>query len=204
MSPKEKEPKLDRRVVRSRAALKESLLALMALKPFASISITEIVEHANYNRGTFYANYESKEALLDDMIADLIEKLLQSYRAPYEKVEVFHINELPASSVMLFKHFHDHASVYTVLMKSDVLPHLRERMFMALKNISMKELSYPNRGIDEELMATFSIHALLGLVFHWVESGFKHSPEYMQQELVKIINWRPTTVKPNLPPSDKG
>ncbi|MGO4494585.1 TetR/AcrR family transcriptional regulator [Paenibacillus sp. 2RAB27] len=189
--------KTDRRIVRSKIALRESLLALMSQKPFASISITEIVEFANYNRGTFYANYESKEDLLDDIISQLTDQLLQSFRAPYEHVEVFRIQELPAKSVMIFDHFHQNSSIYTTLMKSEVLPKLKEKMFNALKKITQEELFYPDQDneIDQELLSIYSIHALLGLIFHWIESEFKYSPSYMQDQLIKMINWRPTSAK---------
>ncbi|OAS14104.1 TetR/AcrR family transcriptional regulator [Paenibacillus oryzisoli] len=189
--------KTDRRIVRSKLALREALLALMSQKPFTSISITEIVEFANYNRGTFYANYESKEDLLDDMIDNLTEQLLQSFRAPYEHVDVFRIQELPAKSVMIFDHFYQNSAIYTTLMRSDVLPKLKEKMLHALIKITQEELSYPDQDdeIDQELMSIYSIHALLGLIFHWIESEFKYSPSYMQDQLIKLINWRPTSAK---------
>lgn len=195
--------KTDRRIIRSKNALKDALLTLMSKKPFTTISITEIVEEANYNRGTFYSNYESKEALLDDILAELIQKLLLAFRAPYEKNEIFRINELPANSVMIFEHMFENASTYTILMKSDVLPNLREKMFTALKKISQEELIHTGSEIDQELLTIYSIHALLGLVLYWVESGFKHSPSYMQEQLVQIINWRPTVVHTILRPKNK-
>ncbi|MBD0379912.1 TetR/AcrR family transcriptional regulator [Paenibacillus sedimenti] len=195
--------KTDRRIVRSRAALRQALLTLMEDKPFTAISITEIVELANYNRGTFYSNYESKEALIDDIISDLIEKLLLSFRAPYEKMEFFRVDQLQAHSVMLFKHIYEHSEIYTVFMKSDMLMALREKMFTALKKISTEELVYTNKDIDEELLTIYSLHALLGLIFHWVESGFKHPPAYMQEQLVKIINYHPTVAKTAIEESTK-
>lgn len=187
--------KTDRRIVRSKSALREALLSLMAHKPFTSISITEIVEFANYNRGTFYANYESKDDLLDEIIQQLTGQLLQSFRAPYENVDVFRINELPAKSVMIFEHFYQNSSIYTTLMKSEVLPKLKETIFNALKKITQEELIYPDRDneIDQELLSIYSIHALLGLIFHWIESDFTYSPSYMQEQLIKLINWRPTS-----------
>ncbi|MDR6549420.1 TetR/AcrR family transcriptional regulator [Paenibacillus qinlingensis] len=189
--------KTDRRVVRSKLALREALLSLMAQKPFSTISITEIVECANYNRGTFYANYESKEELLDEVIDNLTLQLLQSFRAPYEHVEVFRINELTATSVQIFEHFYQNAGIYTVLTKSDVLPKLKEKMFTALKKITQEELIYSEQdtAIDQELLSIYAIHALLGLIFHWVESDFKYSPAYMQDQLIRLVNWRPTSAK---------
>lgn len=79
----------DRRIVRSKEALKQSLLSLLSQKSFSSISITEIVESANYNRGTFYTHYDNKEALLDDILTPLMEELIASFRAPYGDVDVF-------------------------------------------------------------------------------------------------------------------
>ncbi|MBP2000242.1 AcrR family transcriptional regulator [Paenibacillus shirakamiensis] len=189
----EQEKKKDRRIARSTQALKKALLDLMAKKSFKTISITEIVELADYNRGTFYTHYESKEALLDDIISELIQDLLRSFRAPYEKIDVFRVHELPANSVMIFDHVYQHALVYKIILKSDVLSNVREKMFIALKDISMHDLEYPDHDINQELLATYSIHALLGLVFYWIESDFHHSPLYMQEQLMKIVKWRPTT-----------
>ncbi|MFC5530078.1 TetR/AcrR family transcriptional regulator [Cohnella yongneupensis] len=191
------EKKEDRRVVRSKEALKQALLNLMARKEYEAISITEIVELANYNRGTFYSHYGNKDDLLDDIIAELIRELLASFRAPYENEDVFIISELTAKSVMIFEHVHLNANVYTTLLRSNVIANLREKMFLALKQISMDELVHVDNGINPELLAIYSIHALLGLIFHWVEGGFKYAPSYMQEQLIMIINWRPSEARTN-------
>jgi len=54
----------DKRIVRSKMLLKQTFLSLLEKKKIKYITITEIVEKANYNRGTFYAHFESKEDLL--------------------------------------------------------------------------------------------------------------------------------------------
>lgn len=185
--------KTDPRIIRSKTALREALLHLMSQKSFAAISITDIVKHAKYNRGTFYANYINKEDLLDDMISELIKDLLQSFRAPYEKVNVFFPHELHANSIMIFEHIAQHSNFYTILAKSEALPILREKMFVSLKQILKEELVYEDSDVDQELLVIYSLHALLGLIFHWIESGLIHSPSYMQEQLVKIINQRPSS-----------
>lgn len=188
-------PQQDRRVVRSKEALKQALLQLMRQKDFSAISISEIVATANYNRGTFYSHYDSKEALLDDFIEDLIQDLLMSFRAPYEHEEIFRIDELTANSVQIFEHIHQHATDYTILLRSNVTARLREKMFAALKRISLEELEYAENGIDRELMAHYSINGLLGLILYWIEGGFPYTPAYMQEQLIKMIRWHPTEAK---------
>ncbi|CAM4510080.1 AcrR family transcriptional regulator [Paenibacillus endophyticus] len=173
----DKSNKIDRRIIRSRIALREALLEIMTKKSFNTISITEIVELANYNRGTFYSNYESKEALLDDIVNNLIQDLIQSFRAPYEKVEIFRVNEIPAASVMIVEHVSRNAAVYSLLLNSDWLPELQKKMFVSLKHIALEDIIFPDDGIDHELFTIYNLHAVLGLVFHWIESGYKHTPD---------------------------
>jgi hypothetical protein len=45
------------------------------------------------------------------------------------------------------------------------------------------------------LLVIYSLSALLGLIFHWIESGFVYAPSYMQEQLVKIIKQSPTGTK---------
>lgn len=190
--------KPDRRVVRSKIALKQALLTLMSERGYDSVSITDIVERADYNRGTFYTHYENKDALLSDIISELIQELMKAFRAPYEHQAIFRISEMSANSIKIFEQIHENAAVYTTLLQSNVATSLWKHMFLALKQISMEELVYSESGIDPELQAAFSIHALLGLIFHWIESGFKHSPAYMQEQLYKMIHWHPTEAKTKL------
>ncbi|REK71988.1 TetR/AcrR family transcriptional regulator [Paenibacillus paeoniae] len=182
----------DRRIARSKVALRDALLTLMSEKSFSAITITEIVERANYNRGTFYTHYENKEGLLDEVISELIDELVETFRAPCGDLDVFRVDELTANSVKIFEHIHGRASVYTTLFRSDVLPVIKEKMFGAIKKLSSEELEQETDSINRELMMVYSIHALMGLVFHWIEGGFQYSPAYMQDQLIRIINWRPT------------
>ena len=54
---------LDRRVRRTRAAIKSSYLALCKQKPAGQITVKEIMSLANVNRATFYAHFANLEEL---------------------------------------------------------------------------------------------------------------------------------------------
>ena len=189
--------KTDRRIVRSKIALREALLALMAQKNFASISITEIVEVANYNRGTFYAKYESKEELLDEIIANLTQQLLQSFPGTYETGR-FGINELHAKSVMIFENFFQNASIYTVFVKSECLPKLKDNMFTALKKINSRRINllrkrqrYGSSLAEHLFHSRFTrSHIPTGL-----KVNLKIHPHICKISLLKSISWRPTEAK---------
>ena len=54
---------LDRRVRRTRAAIKSSYLTLCRQKPVGQITVKEIMSLANVNRATFYAHFANLEEL---------------------------------------------------------------------------------------------------------------------------------------------
>ena len=65
----------DRRARRSRKLLKESLLELMKRKTFAEISVRDVTDAADMNRGTFYLHYSGTTELLQSVETDLLEEL---------------------------------------------------------------------------------------------------------------------------------
>lgn len=65
----------DRRARRSRKLLKESLLELMRKKAFSEISVRDVTDRADMNRGTFYLHYSGTAELLRSLEEDLMEEL---------------------------------------------------------------------------------------------------------------------------------
>lgn len=68
----------DRRIGRTRQVLKEGFIAVMREKGFASVSVKDIADRANVNRGTFYIHYPDKYILLEEIVR---ERFLQQLRA---------------------------------------------------------------------------------------------------------------------------
>jgi len=66
-----KSDKLDRRVRYSQMMLKQALIDMMADEPVSRITIKDICERADVNRGTFYAHYADQYELLDDIQDEL-------------------------------------------------------------------------------------------------------------------------------------
>ncbi|MFF2481487.1 TetR/AcrR family transcriptional regulator [Paenibacillus sp. NPDC058071] len=187
----EAKSKTDKRIIRSKEALKKALLELMKIKPFSAITTTEIVKTADFNRGTFYAHYEHKEALLEDIINDMLNGLIAAFRKPYLEIDSFDFRHFPASAVALFDHIYENASLYSLMVDEQVMPGFKEKMYQAISTTSATDLIYDidktNPPIDGELLNVYHMHALLGLTFHWIQDGFKQTPDYMAKQLVLFL-----------------
>lgn len=64
-------PEPDRRVLKTKAALRDAMLALMAPRGWDQMTIQEICDRANVGRSTFYMHYQSKDELLAEGMNDL-------------------------------------------------------------------------------------------------------------------------------------
>ena len=79
MSQIQAKEKLDRRVRRTRRALREAMRDLMSEKGYDQVTIEELTEKADIGRTTFYLHYSAKQDLLleqfDELLGQLVDQL---------------------------------------------------------------------------------------------------------------------------------
>lgn len=82
----------NRRVHYTKAALRQSLISHLKEKPIDRITVKEICETADLNRGTFYAYYGSPAELLGEIESSFYEDILASvtsFRRMEDVMEIF-------------------------------------------------------------------------------------------------------------------
>ncbi|MBP1971312.1 AcrR family transcriptional regulator [Virgibacillus natechei] len=188
--------KVDRRINRSKKALKDALILLLGKKDLANIRIKELVTIADLNRGTYYKHYYYKEEILDEIINEVIDNLITSYRDPYLNTNEFKINDLTASSVKIFEHVDAYANFYTAIINSHALPGFQTKICDVFKTLITHDLSDENSGVDvnTDLRASYYAYALFGIIIEWVNGDYQYTPKYMAEQLIKIIDDRPSNV----------
>lgn len=67
---------MDRRVQRTQQILKQAFIEVVNEKGFPAISIQDITDRANVNRGTFYAHFTDKYTLLEAVICEEMKRIL--------------------------------------------------------------------------------------------------------------------------------
>ncbi len=71
----------DRRVRRTKARLREAFTALLGEKPLEEITVRELADRADVNRGTFYAHYRD----IYDMLEQVEQELLDEFAAVVDR-----------------------------------------------------------------------------------------------------------------------
>lgn len=171
-------PAGDRRVRRTRAALRQALVELVLEKGFHAITVEEITERADVGRATFYAHYRDKEGLLVGIVRDLAEdreRLLPAVRQAH--AEGF--TGLPVKYI--FEHAEQEKPVYQVVLRgegdgralrefTDLIRAHAEAAFRA----RAEQLAVTPR-IPLDVVARAWTGELIGLLTWWVENDTGYS-----------------------------
>jgi AcrR family transcriptional regulator len=94
----------DRRVQRTRRALRDALHSLIREKPYDSIPVHEILNRADVGRSTFYSHYRDK----DELLASSIQDLLDQSRAAAPELTQSHIDRILSFSLPIFEQLERH------------------------------------------------------------------------------------------------
>ncbi|AIQ47995.1 TetR family transcriptional regulator [Paenibacillus sp. FSL R7-0273] len=178
---------MDRRVRKSQEAIMEALISLMAEKEFEKITINEIAERADINRGTVYAHYTDKYHLLDLCIETHLDQLIASCM-PLEGN-----NEPPYptkdSLLRVFTMLEKHTAFYTTLLTSKGVPALRSRLLeMICLGIRQQftEEQFP-AGVDQEVRIQFMASATVGVIEWWFTNPLPYSAEDITGQLWAML-----------------
>lgn len=177
-------------VIRTKKALKSALVSLLNEKDFREITIKEIVSRAQYARGTFYAHYQYKEDLLDELIQETIEGFTAAFTEPYEgKRDHYDIRHLTYSAVKIFPYIQDNADTFRLLFNRSNIG-FQEKLGEAIRTIYEREFDFlfpqiPSH-INREIFTNQSVFTILGLISYWIRSNFMYSAQYMTEQMLEI------------------
>jgi len=152
-----------------RESITEALLILMKQKPFAQITITEIVQKAGVGRVTFYRNYFSKE----DVLVSALNEAGRQWWAEFQASGRCDYVEA------LFAH---------CITVKDIALLLCEHGLMHLLFQNINDTLGPQKG-DSELLAyqkSYLAGCAFGVLNEWVRRGMTDSPQKMSELLHNI------------------
>ena len=181
---------VDKRVQRSKKAIKEAFLTLLFKKPFSQITVSDIAEKAKYNRGTFYANFETKDNLLDEFIQDVLQEMVYQIRVPYKSIKQVNFHEMNAEDITLFQYFKDNAKLFRLLLSNHIRVDFRYQMAKAIEELFIAEYDYElaeGTILNPKWLYIYRAHGVTGLIIRWIEEDFSEEPEYMSQQIIELM-----------------
>lgn len=171
--------KVDRRITKSQKAIKEAIIELMSEKNFDDITIQDISDRANVNRGTIYLHYTDKYDLLDKLMEEHINKMRETSEWACEK-------EWIDATQIFFKYFESNYLFFSTMLASKGAPSFRRKFLQFLIEGFKDEVDITkgkNHGLNEDVLVKFAANAYVGVLESWLRDGMPTPPLIMAKEL---------------------
>ncbi len=185
--PPKSEFKTDRRVRRTKTLLINALFSLLEVKNYKDITVKELCDAADINRGTFYLHYKD--------IYDMVEQLEQDILSQFEELISRHAPASPSANPnpLIYDIFQFSANNRTLF--SSLLGSNGDISFlMKIKTLFRERLTelyaprLPEKGLARfDYFYNFIAAGFIGLIENWLQSENPESPEEMASLANDII-----------------
>ena len=178
MSIKVKE---DRRVRKTKRALREGLAELLAEKSIQKITVRELTDKVDIHRSTFYANftdiYDLYSQIEDSVIKEINDIFLKDYTV--DSNDFF---------MSLFKYVYDNNKVCRMFLGRNASATFHSRLTDLLKEAYFtcwrNEYGFTGSAEDLDYYVHFYLSGSLAIVGKWTNENF----EYSAEQLVKMFS----------------
>ena len=177
---------MDRRQRKTRNAIFEAFIDLLAEKSFSRITVGQVIEKADVGRATFYAHFETKDDLLKSLCQELFDHILAAAAGEGRAHDHLFCCDAPESP---FLHLMQH------LQKNDnhildLLAGGNDELFMGYFKASLLDLARSQQSLFAQRKDPSLPQALwidhIACVFTqtvrwWIANGRKETPEQICQ-----------------------
>ena len=159
----------DRRIRKTKKALREGLAELLMEKSIQSITVKELTDKADVHRSTFYANYKDIYHLYEQMEDSMLQEIYDILSAEYNLDTTAFFN-------ILFRCIADNNNVCRLVLSQNANNSFFKRILNLLKTSCMNCWRNEfNLTVSDELLepyAHFILAGSLGLIGEWAANDF--------------------------------
>lgn len=161
----------NRSVLRTKALLKQGLTELMLSKPPSKITVSELTEYVNLNRGTFYLHYRDIFDLLDQMENESTQELLDilsTHRAEEVQGKPFYLIQ------DVFRFLKENADFCRAVLSDSRHDPYISKIKNLVKEKVFTDWEHLFAGKNKELCDIFFSYVLsgvIGILEHWLFNG---------------------------------
>jgi len=177
----------DRRIRKTKKVLKESLAVLLLQKNINSITIKELVDLADVNRGTFYLHYRD----IYDMLTQIEAEMLNELDNMSKRFPDIYVKDSPKPYISeMFQYVADNLTFCKMLLGPFGDMAFVEKLKKLLEKNCFRSLmeKCPENALQRyQYFASYTVAGCIGLLQTWMESGMKESPLELAQVTEDMI-----------------
>lgn len=168
-----------RSILRTKTTLKKGLEELMQKKSIQQITVKELTDSVNLNRGTFYLHYRD--------IYDLLEDLENEIFASFQEMATQHTpEEMNGKPFPLLKDIFQFIGEHAVFCRTLLGQNVEHTFIEKLKELIREKCFHDWGIIFQELnpqsygmLCSYILSGCIGLIEYWLFSDMQQSPDEM-------------------------
>ncbi|PKH70513.1 TetR/AcrR family transcriptional regulator [Stenotrophomonas sp. Betaine-02u-21] len=157
-----REPAADARIVKTRRALAQAVLALSEEKDFDALTIAEITARAGVGYATFFRHYPDKETLLAEVAEPLLDELLAKLLPGLLQ------QDTRAAALSLFQFAAGRRAIFLALLSGSAAATVRRRLIERAAAREWPEDLRRSSEVPRDLVITHAVTSTLGLLSAWL------------------------------------
>ena len=183
----------DRRIRRTKTILRSALISLLSEKELYNITISELTEQADVNRGTFYSHYSDIYHLFSEMEQEVLDDLLQILLPVLKNPLTWRVGVQDFLSFVK-----NNESVFFIILRTSG-PSFYDKLIAILHTCveTVGKFSFSSEKLEHyEYLYVYSLTGIINIMLSWKKRECPHSIEEMS-ELIELLILRTFPSLPN-------
>lgn len=179
-----------KQALRTKNFLKKAFIEMVHKKGYSAVTVKDIVDHAQYNRTTYYVYYQNICELVEELMDEMFEAIQYYSMCKYESDSRVKVEELTTTSFDLLYYIYDHRDYFTLILLEDTLPNIHQQLPEAIfKLLNNKfDIQYDVSSVDDYHQKRYMAYGTAGLIKDWIVQDFDVTPAEMTERLIRILN----------------
>ena len=188
-----KTQKEDRRSRKTKALIQQTLIEQLSTRELKDISVSEIANRADINRGTFYLHYHD----VYDVLEQLEQRLFEEFTTFIEKYKEYPAGSRISVLLDLFQYIEANAAIFATILRTKEAtiltriiegsrPQTAEEWQMIYVGAMGEE--YGGLGdVDFNYCYEFIAYGCVAMLRRWFDNGMKEPAEHMAKLAEKLM-----------------
>lgn len=178
--------KPDRRIAKSKTAIKNAFVKLLSQKDINSITIKDIADLADVDRKTVYNYYKGSYEILNEIENDLVSTINDAVIEIEAKAQT---NNATIIFDRIATVVNANVEFYSNLMRVDSKSQLVKKMIITLNEQTKQSLirRKVNLSVDIDIVSTFITAGVLNAYYKWFNSDRKISINEFSRQVAKLV-----------------
>ena len=184
---------MDKRIEKTKTAIYDAFKATLDRKPYADITIQDILDESKISRSTFYSHFKTKEEVLKSLCSSIFRhvfshSLEEEKSHDFSKSSIFDYKHLITH---IFYHIHDNHEIIDAIFKSESKDVFLNEMRYEIKDFANAMVAnhyIKEKSIPSDLRSRGMVESFIITLEYWINNLYKETPELLTEYFITLNN----------------